>query len=254
MRILALLAVCACYRGAPAPAPASGPPAPARRAPALESYAVREDGMLVQLDLEGERMIPLVSLREWYHGGSISLAWYGGALLACVDAGMSVSSTLAVIDLATGKLDADRHRCDAVAADRGSLWLLRGGSVEEFATLAKLREGTPPDRAYVLSVAGAHAIATNGATVFAANDRHELAALDPVGEPTPLHLDIDEGRIHALAATRKRLYVAGQAGIRAFDLESRRLVRTLFPKERFLALTHPRSAKAAPPKDADARR
>lgn len=247
IRLLVLLAVTACYRAAsPPPRAADGPPAPPPRAPALESYALRADGMLVRLDLEHERMIPLFGTHAWYRHGRVSLAWRGGKLIACVGDAHGASA-LASIDLATREIKRSDHRCEAVTSDQARLLVLRDGAmVEEFAKLEGLREARQPDREHRIPFHDPRVIAANDRHVFAADDHHKLAAIDRAGEATLLGLELAEGPIHALAATRTRLYVAGPAGIRVFELATRELVRTLFAEEQLLALTQPRPAKPAP--------
>ena len=227
------------------PAPASPPPtAPAL--PPIEVYSARSDGMLVKLDLVNERVTPLYRLAI-ESTELTSIIELDDQLMSCPRDG--TKRRLTAIDLETGQIDPRYKSCDAVTTDGERVWLwvpsgTGGPRLELFVNGATLRTGSAPNDTVYLEGDKVRAFAAGDGRLFASAGNDRIVAIDPeTGKASELPVAIDDS-IDGLAATRTRLYVAGN-GVRVYDLATEGLVRTLFAGQSFYGLTQARRAPAA---------
>ena len=244
--IAALVALAGCDGVSPRrPAPVPPPP-PAPALPPVEVYSARSDGMLVKLDLVNERVTPLYRLAI-ESTELTSIIELDDQLMACVRDGMK--RTLIAIDLETGQIDQRYKYCDAVTTDGERVWLwVPSGSgdprLELYPNGATLRAGSSPSRTVWIERDKVRAFAAGDERLFASAGNDRIVAIDPeTGKTSELPVTLDDS-IDGLAATRARLYVAGN-GVRVHDLATGRLIRTLFAGQSFYGLTQARRGPAA---------
>jgi hypothetical protein len=244
MRILLPLALTACFTGT-APPPATSPPQPPPRVPPLESYALRWPDGVVRLDLANEAMQPLFPMAHHEMFVARSLGAIDDQLYLCLREDRPEGQVVA-IEIATGQIDRSSYMsCGAVTTRGDQIWILSGpGPVQrltEYRNLATLRSHSAPNRESKVPHGDAALIAANDSHLFVASDTGtDVNRIDrSSGEVSQLTLAIDGPRIQGIAATETQLYVAGDRGIRVFELPTGRRLRTLFPDESFFGLTAP---------------